>query len=130
MEGCGSLLGTALLSMVSKFWFENQTDFSNINYNHLDFYFYFLGCIQFTVALVFSGFLYMQRFSLRPLAFPRQRNAERRRVMVDADGDGWRDRDEVRQRGLSQSIEEEDEESNGEDNDSDDGAIDDRRQLL
>ena len=37
MDGIGSLLGTALLNMFSPFWFGNKNNFSNINYNHLDF---------------------------------------------------------------------------------------------
>ncbi|KAG0729059.1 Solute carrier family 15 member 4 [Chionoecetes opilio] len=48
LEGVGSLLGTTLLHLVSPFWLANTTDYGNINDNHLDFYLYFLGVLQFT----------------------------------------------------------------------------------
>ncbi|KAK4315914.1 hypothetical protein Pmani_012875 [Petrolisthes manimaculis] len=84
MEGVGSLLGTSLLWLVSPFWLNNTTDFGNINENHLDFYLYFLGVLQFTTFLIYCGSLYMQRFSLRPIAMPRSRR--RRRVGVVTGG--------------------------------------------
>ncbi|XP_042229866.1 solute carrier family 15 member 4-like isoform X1 [Homarus americanus] len=83
MEGIGSLLGTALLHVVSPFWLNNLTDYGNINDNHLDFYLYFLGILQFTTFLIYCGSLYMQRFSLRPIAMPRTRRGHRRRHAVD-----------------------------------------------
>lgn len=84
MEGVGSLLGTVFLHLVGPFWLNNTTDFGNINDNHLDFYLYFLGVLQFTTFLIYCGSLYMQRFSLRPIAMPRSRR--RRRVGVVTDG--------------------------------------------
>ena len=80
LEGVGSLLGTALLHLVSPFWLANTTDYGNINDNHLDFYLYFLGVLQFTTFLAYCGSLYMQRFSLRPIAMPQRRVRTRRRV--------------------------------------------------
>ncbi|XP_076042645.1 solute carrier family 15 member 4-like isoform X2 [Oratosquilla oratoria] len=70
MEGIGSLLGTVLLQAVGPFWFSNKTDFGNINDNHMDFYLYFLGVIQFITLCIYCVTLYMQRFSLQPLALP------------------------------------------------------------
>ncbi|XP_047489838.1 solute carrier family 15 member 4-like isoform X1 [Penaeus chinensis] len=84
MEGIGSLLGTALLHLVSPFWLSNMTDYGNINDNHLDFYLYFLGVLQFTTFLVYCGALYMQKFSLRPIAMPPSR---RRRPTEPFSGD-------------------------------------------
>lgn len=81
LEGVGSLLGTALLHLVSPFWLSNTTDYGNINDNHLDFYLYFLGVLQFTTFLAYCGSLYMQRFSLRPLAMPHRRSRSSRRAM-------------------------------------------------
>ncbi|XP_063875534.1 LOW QUALITY PROTEIN: solute carrier family 15 member 4-like [Scylla paramamosain] len=80
LEGVGSLLGTALLHLVSPFWLANTTDYGNINDNHLDFYLYFLGVLQITTFLAYCGSLYMQRFSLRPIAMPRHRSRTRRRI--------------------------------------------------
>ncbi|XP_050733398.1 solute carrier family 15 member 4-like isoform X2 [Eriocheir sinensis] len=80
LEGVGSLLGTALLHLVSPFWLANTTDYGNINDNHLDFYLYFLGVLQFTTFLAYCGSLYMQRFSLRPIAMPHRRSRVSRRV--------------------------------------------------
>nr|XP_053631101.1 solute carrier family 15 member 4-like isoform X2 [Cherax quadricarinatus] len=88
MEGIGSLLGTALLHLVSPFWLSNMTDYGNINDNHLDFYLYFLGILQFTTFLIYCGSLYMQRFSLRPVAMPRTRRGRGRRYTVDPQADG------------------------------------------
>lgn len=84
MEGIGSLLGTTLLHLVSPFWLSNMTDYGNINDNHLDFYLYFLGILQFTTFLIYCGALYMQKFSLRPIAMPPSR---RRRPTEPFSGD-------------------------------------------
>ena len=109
LEGVGSLLGTTLLYVLSPFWLANTTDYGNINDNHLDFYLYFLGVLQFTTFLAYCGSLYMQRFSLRPIAMPHHRSRTRRRI---------------HRQGLLQEEEEEaedDPEEEEEDEDEDDG---------
>ena len=75
VEGIGSFMGIALLDLVAPFWLNSMTDYGDINNNHLDFYLYFLGCIQFITFMTFCGILYVQRFSLRliPMA-PRETN--------------------------------------------------------
>ncbi|XP_045582415.1 solute carrier family 15 member 4 isoform X2 [Procambarus clarkii] len=111
MEGIGSLLGTALLHLVSPFWLSNMTDYGNINDNHLDFYLYFLGILQFTTFLVYCGSLYMQRFSLRPIAMPHTRRGRGRRHPGDgrAGGSG----------GATSTLHEEDEDEQDGDEDPD-----------
>jgi hypothetical protein len=64
MEGVGSFLGIALLQILAPFWLNNMTDYANINDNHLDFYLYFLGIIQFTTLIVFVVTNYVSRYSL------------------------------------------------------------------
>ncbi|XP_071518044.1 solute carrier family 15 member 4-like isoform X2 [Panulirus ornatus] len=111
MEGIGSLLGTALLHLVSPFWLNNMTDYGNINDNHLDFYLYFLGILQFTTFLIYCGSLYMQRFSLRPIAMPRRRSSRGRRHNADSHTD--------REQGGASLLKEEEEEEEDEGDDED-----------
>lgn len=70
MEGVGSFLGIALLQLVARFWFNNLTDFGNINENHLDFYLYFLGVIQMAMMIVYGVTIYVSRFSLELVPLP------------------------------------------------------------
>lgn len=120
MEGIGSLLGTTLLHLVSPFWLNNMTDYGNINDNHLDFYLYFLGVLQFTTFLVYCGSLYMQRFSLRPIAMPRSRRRGRRN-RSDAQMAG-------RGRGAGIFAEEEEEEDDDEDEEEEEDENEDEHQ--
>ena len=70
LEGCASFLGSFLLQLVAPFWFNNQLDYKNINENHLDFYLYFLGIIQFTTLTAFALVLYVRRFTLKLVLMP------------------------------------------------------------
>lgn len=70
LEGCASFLGIFLLRLVKPFWFNNTSDHTNINENHLDFYLYFLGIIQFVTLGIFSTVLYVRRFALRLVGMP------------------------------------------------------------
>ncbi|KAF2362662.1 Proton-dependent oligopeptide transporter family [Trinorchestia longiramus] len=64
MEGVGSFLGIALLQILAPIWLSNMTDYANINDNHLDFYLYFLGIVQFLTLIVFIVVIYVSRFTL------------------------------------------------------------------
>lgn len=70
LEGCACFLGILLLRLVAPFWLNNKVDYSNINDNHLDFYLYFLGIIQFTTFAAFALVLYTRRFALRLVGMP------------------------------------------------------------
>ncbi|XP_018009744.1 solute carrier family 15 member 4 [Hyalella azteca] len=100
MEGVGSFLGIALLQILAPFWLNNMTDYANINDNHLDFYLYFLGIIQFTTLIVFVVTNYVSRYSLELVPLHSDQG-----IGGPRDGRGLRGR--TRYRGL---LEEEDEE--------------------
>ncbi|MCL4129528.1 UNVERIFIED_CONTAM: hypothetical protein GTU68_037102, partial [Idotea baltica] len=86
LEGVASFLGILLLGLVSPYWFSDSTDYSNINDNHLDFYLYFLGIIQFCTLAAFAMVLYVRRFTLKLVGMPPL--AEHPRLLQEAAGDG------------------------------------------
>ena len=74
MEGIGSFLGVAFLQLVAPLWFNNMSNYGDINNNHLDFYLYFLGCIQWITLFIYCGIIYAQRFSLQMVQMPHRNN--------------------------------------------------------